>query len=127
MLHIADHALLDHLVRSVIELGIAALQTNLKDLLGLGRSECAKRVHLFRPGYIYPVVPRKEPNVFYRALRRIYPFARLVWPGVGIPSVDVARAMLTVGLDASLAGDEPAIERSEIRSIAQHEGSVAAP
>jgi len=78
------------------------------------------RVHLFRPGYIHPVVPRTEPNVFYRILRAIYPFARLLWPGVGIPSIDVARAMLAVGLDASLAGDGPAIERSEIRHIAGH-------
>jgi hypothetical protein len=77
------------------------------------------RVHLFRPGYIHPVVPRTEPNVFYGLLRRIYPFARRLWPGVGIPSVDVARAMLAVGLDASLAGEEPAIERSEIQRIAR--------
>lgn len=77
------------------------------------------RVHLFRPGYIYPVVPREEPNVFYRLLREIYPFARRVWPGIGLPSVDVARAMLAVGLDASLAGPQPAIERGEIRRIAQ--------
>lgn len=72
------------------------------------------RVHLFRPGYIYPVVPRVEPNVFYRLLRRIFPLARRVWPGVGIPSIDVARAMLAVGLDPGVAGDEPAIEREEI-------------
>jgi uncharacterized protein YbjT (DUF2867 family) len=76
------------------------------------------RVHLFRPGYIHPVVPRVEPNVFYRILRLVYPFARRLWPGVGIPSVDVARAMLAVGLDESLAGDGPAIERAEIRRIA---------
>jgi len=75
------------------------------------------RVHLFRPGYIYPVVPREEPNVFYRLLRRVYPLARRVWPGVGIPSIDVARAMLAVGLDESLAGEGP-IERAEIRRIA---------
>jgi len=77
------------------------------------------RVHLFRPGYIYPVVPRVEPNVLYRVLRRIYPFARRIWPGVGIPSTDVARAMLAVGLDGSLAGDGPAIERAAIRRIAR--------
>ncbi len=32
------------------------------------------RVYIFRPAYIYPVEPRKEPNFSYRFLRRIYPF-----------------------------------------------------
>src|SRR4029077_3820014 len=31
------------------------------------------RVYLFRPAYIYPVEPRKEPNFSYRLLRGIYP------------------------------------------------------
>lgn len=77
------------------------------------------RVHFLRPGYIYPVVPRAEPNVFYRVLRRVYPFARRVWPGVGIPSTDVARAMLAVGLDGDVAGRETAIEVAAIRRIAR--------
>lgn len=72
------------------------------------------RVHLFRPGYIYPVAPRVEPSVFYRLLRWIYPLARRVKPDVGVPSTDLARAMLAVGLDGSLAGAGPAIEHREI-------------
>jgi uncharacterized protein YbjT (DUF2867 family) len=31
------------------------------------------RVYIFRPAYIYPVKPRKEPNISYRLLRAIYP------------------------------------------------------
>ena len=31
------------------------------------------RVYIFRPAYIYPVEPRKEPNFSYRLLRAIYP------------------------------------------------------
>src|SRR5260370_4362434 len=40
-----------------------------KALLATGFS----RVYLFRPAYIYPVEPRKEPNLSYRLLRGIYP------------------------------------------------------
>jgi hypothetical protein len=29
------------------------------------------RTHLFRPGYIYPVTPRTEPNLSYRAFRAL--------------------------------------------------------
>jgi uncharacterized protein YbjT (DUF2867 family) len=31
------------------------------------------RLYIFRPAYIYPVEPRKEPNFSYRLLRAIYP------------------------------------------------------
>jgi uncharacterized protein YbjT (DUF2867 family) len=31
------------------------------------------RVYIFRPAYIYPVEPRKEPNFSYRLMRAIYP------------------------------------------------------
>src|SRR3984893_2701680 len=34
------------------------------------------RVYIFRPAYIYPVEPRKEPNFSYRLLRAIYPAFR---------------------------------------------------
>jgi uncharacterized protein YbjT (DUF2867 family) len=37
-------------------------------------------VTIFRPAYIYPVEPRKEPNVGYRLLRAIYPAFRLLVP-----------------------------------------------
>ena len=33
-------------------------------------------VYIFRPAYIYPVKPRKEPNFSYRLLRRVYPAFR---------------------------------------------------
>jgi uncharacterized protein YbjT (DUF2867 family) len=38
------------------------------------------RVYLFRPAYIYPVEPRKEPNFSYRLLRGIYPVFRILFP-----------------------------------------------
>src|ERR1700689_4176491 len=37
-------------------------------------------VYLFRPAYIYPVQPRKEPNFSYGFLRGVYPLFLLVFP-----------------------------------------------
>jgi len=37
-------------------------------------------LYIFRPAYIYPVEPRKEPNFGYRFLRAIYPAFRLLFP-----------------------------------------------
>jgi uncharacterized protein YbjT (DUF2867 family) len=48
------------------------------------------RVHIFRPAYIYPVEPRKEPNFSYRLLRWIYPAFRLVFANLVIRSDDLA-------------------------------------
>ena len=41
------------------------------------------RVYIFRPAYIYPVQPRKEPNFSYRLLRAIYPAFRVLVPQPG--------------------------------------------
>ena len=38
------------------------------------------RLIIFRPAYIYPVQPRREPTFSYRVLRAIYPVFRLVFP-----------------------------------------------
>src|SRR5579863_3742318 len=38
------------------------------------------RIFLFRPAYIYPVQPRKEPNFTYRLLRAAYPVFRVLFP-----------------------------------------------
>jgi uncharacterized protein YbjT (DUF2867 family) len=35
---------------------------------------------IFRPAYIYPVEPRKEPNLSYRLLRAMYPAFRVLLP-----------------------------------------------
>ena len=37
------------------------------------------RVYIFRPAYIYPVEPRREPNLSYRLLRAIYPAFRVLF------------------------------------------------
>jgi uncharacterized protein YbjT (DUF2867 family) len=51
------------------------------------------RVYIFRPAYIYPVEPRKEPNFSYRLLRVIYPAFRVLFPNQVIPADDLARAI----------------------------------
>jgi uncharacterized protein YbjT (DUF2867 family) len=52
------------------------------------------RVYIFRPAYIYPVEPRKEPNFGYRVLRAIYPAFRVLLPNQVIRADDLARAMV---------------------------------
>ena len=51
----------------------------------------------FRPGYIYPVKKREEPNWMYTLSRRIYPLLKRN-KNMSIPSDALAQAMLTVGL-----------------------------
>ena len=53
-------------------------------------------VYIFRPAYIYPVEPRKEPNLSYRLLRMSYPLFRLLFPNLVIRSDDLAKAMVDV-------------------------------
>jgi uncharacterized protein YbjT (DUF2867 family) len=54
------------------------------------------RVCLFRPAYIYPVQPRKEPTFSYRLLRAVYPAFRLLFPNQVIRADDLAWAMVEV-------------------------------
>ena len=53
-------------------------------------------VYIFRPAYIYPVEPRKEPNLSYRVLRTVYPVFRRLFPNQVIRADDLARAMVDV-------------------------------
>jgi uncharacterized protein YbjT (DUF2867 family) len=56
------------------------------------------RVYIFRPAYIYPVEPRKEPNFSYRLLRAMYPAFRMLFPNQVIRADDLARAMVDVAV-----------------------------
>src|ERR1700741_3486674 len=56
------------------------------------------RVYVFRPAYIYPVEPRKEPNFSYRLMRAIYPEFRMLFPNRVIPADELARAMVDVAV-----------------------------
>ena len=75
------------------------------------------RVHLFRPGYIYPVTPRNEPNLVYTITRFLYPLLRRLYPNIGISSEDLAAAMVHAGLYGTGENDNPVLENKNIRSM----------
>jgi uncharacterized protein YbjT (DUF2867 family) len=77
------------------------------------------RVHLFRPGYIYPVEPRLEPNFLYRAMRALYPLVRSIYPNIGIAADDLARVMVEVALHGAAGQKGPALENADIRRLAK--------
>lgn len=81
------------------------------------------RVHIFRPGYIYPVTPRREPNFGYRIFRWLYPAVRRLYPNIGIPSDDLARAMVDAGLHGTPDHPAPILENRDIRTLAAREGA----
>ena len=57
--------------------------------------------HAFRPGYIYPVTKRQEPNFSYRLMRTLYPLVKLFGDNTSITSTDLAASMFFVGLHGS--------------------------
>jgi uncharacterized protein YbjT (DUF2867 family) len=75
------------------------------------------RVHIFRPGYIYPVTPRKEPNLLYTISRFLYPLLRRIYPDIGISSEDLAAAMVHAGLYGTGEHKNPILENRDIRSM----------
>ena len=74
------------------------------------------RVYLFRPAYIYPVEPRKEPNFSYRLVRAIYPAFQLLFPHQAIRADDLARAMVDVAVQETERGCR-AFENCDIRAM----------
>jgi uncharacterized protein YbjT (DUF2867 family) len=75
------------------------------------------RVYMFRPAYIYPVEPRKEPNFSYRLLRTIYPVFRRLFPNQVIPADDLARAMVDVAVRGKRERESLVLENREIRAM----------
>lgn len=51
----------------------------------------------FRPGYIYPVQKRKEPNALYAIMRWMYPVLRLFGNNMSITSEQLAKSMFKIG------------------------------
>jgi uncharacterized protein YbjT (DUF2867 family) len=86
-----------------------------KALLATGFSH----VYLFRPAYIYPVEPRKEPNLGYRLLRAIYPAFRVVFPNQVIRADDLARVMVNVAVRGAGERRGPVLENRDIRAMAR--------
>ena len=76
-------------------------------------------VYLFRPAYIYPVEPRKEPNFSYRLMRAIYPAFRLLFPNQVIRADDLARAMVDVAIRRTGEGGGHVLENRDIRAMVE--------
>ncbi len=79
------------------------------------------RVYIFRPAYIYPVEPRKEPTFTYRLLRAIYPVFRVLFPNQVIPADDLARAMVDVAVQKTGDPGGRILENRDIRAWAHSE------
>jgi uncharacterized protein YbjT (DUF2867 family) len=82
------------------------------------------RAYIFRPAYIYPVEPRKEPNFSYRLLRWIYPVFRVSLPDLVIRSDDLARAMVGVVVQRTGERQSVVFENRDIKALA-HASAVA--
>jgi uncharacterized protein YbjT (DUF2867 family) len=78
-----------------------------------------RRVYVFRPAYIYPVEPRKEPNLSYRLLRTSYPVFRVLFPNQVIRADDLARAMVDVVLKGTGEQRRLVFENREIRAMVE--------
>src|SRR6266545_1240992 len=78
------------------------------------------RLHIFRPAHIYPVQPRKDPNVSYRLLRALYPAFRLLFPNQVIRADDLARTMVDVVVRGFGESRTLVLENREIRHLALH-------
>lgn len=76
-----------------------------------------KETYIFRPAYIYPEIPRKEPNFTYRLMRKLYPIYNKVFPTGSITSVQLAKAMFKVGLEGA---DKMILENQDIQQIVEN-------
>jgi uncharacterized protein YbjT (DUF2867 family) len=75
------------------------------------------RVYVFRPAYIYPVEPRKEPNFSYRLMRAIYPAFRMLFPNQVIRADDLARAMVNVVVQQTAVRESRVLENLDIQAM----------
>jgi uncharacterized protein YbjT (DUF2867 family) len=74
-------------------------------------------VYIFRPAYIYPVQPRREPNLSYRLLRAIYPVFRVLFPNQVIRADDLARTMADAAVRGLGEGRTLVLENRDIRYL----------
>src|SRR4029077_13730487 len=74
-------------------------------------------VYMFRPAYIYPVQPRREPNLSYRLPRAIYPVFRVLFPNQVIRADDLARTMVDAAVGGVGQGRTLVLENRDIRHL----------
>lgn len=84
-----------------------------KALLGFG----FPRLCIFRPAYIYPVEPRKEPNFSYRLLRSVYPVFQLLFPNQVIRADDLAASMVDIVVRTGERTEQVILENRDIRTM----------
>jgi hypothetical protein len=82
------------------------------------------RVYPFRPAYIYPVQPRKEPNFSYRLIRAVYPLFRLLFPNQVIRADELAWAMVDVVLRETQECQGLVLENRDIRAMIKSQTPV---
>jgi len=76
-------------------------------------------VYIFRPAYIYPVTPRKEPNLGYRLLRAVYPLFRMLFPSRVIRADDLARVMVDIAARGTKERTAQVFENNDIRATVE--------
>jgi uncharacterized protein YbjT (DUF2867 family) len=74
-------------------------------------------VYIFRPAYIYPVEPRKEPNFTYRLMRAIYPAFRVLFPNQVVRVDELAEAMVDIAISGRGERRSLILENRDIRSM----------
>lgn len=79
------------------------------------------QLYIFRPAYIYPATPRKEPNITYRIMRFLYPLFKRVYANGVITSTDLSKAMFVVGLKGE---ENTVLENKDIKKVADASLSV---
>jgi uncharacterized protein YbjT (DUF2867 family) len=84
-------------------------------------------VYIFRPAYIYPVEPRKEPTASYRLLRSIYPVFRVLFPNQVIRSDDLARIMVDAAVSGAAGRVGPILENRDIRAMIASAATASGP
>ena len=77
------------------------------------------RVYIFRPAYIYPVEPRREPNFNYRLLRAVYPVFRVLFPNQVIRADELGRAMVDVTVRGTQESQILILENRDIRAMVE--------
>jgi uncharacterized protein YbjT (DUF2867 family) len=77
------------------------------------------RVYIFRPAYIYPLEPRREPNFNYRLLRAVYPVFRVLFPNQAIRADDLGRGMVDVAISGTGERRSLVLENRDIRAMVE--------
>ncbi len=71
-------------------------------------------LNIFRPGYIYPVEKRVEPNLSYRLFRFMYPVVNFLMPSSSVTSEELASAMFKAGMEKMNHG---ILENNDIKRL----------